>query len=135
MGLKIKIFSPGKIKEAWLERALGEYEKRLTKEISIEWNLQALPDTPPYICLDPHGKQLTSEEFSTFLYQELEKGGSRLTFVIGGPDGLPPSLIEKASHTLSFSKMTFTHQQARLILLEQIYRAVQIRNKTPYHRE
>ena len=66
------------------------------------------------ICLDPRGKQMTSEKFSTFLYNKLEKGGSRVSFVIGGAEGLPPSLREKTLRNLvSLSDLTFTHQWAR----------------------
>lgn len=134
MGLKIKIFSPGKIKEAWLQSALKEYEKRLTGTLSIEWNFQTYPDSTPYICLDPNGKHFSSEEFSHFIFKQLEKEGSRLSFVIGGPEGLPKEVLEKGSHCISFSKMTFTHQQARLLLLEQLYRSIQIRKGSPYHK-
>ncbi len=134
MGLKIKIFSPGKVKEAWLQNALDEYEKRLSGTCVIEWNFQTLPEKGPYICLDPKGDSLSSPEFSRFLYNQLEHWGSRLTFVIGGPEGLPQKILEKASYILSFSKMTFTHQQVRLLLIEQIYRGIQIRKRSPYHK-
>lgn len=132
--LKIKIISPGKTKEVWLEAALAEYEKRLTKEVAIEWVLKEVVPKEPYICLDPEGELLTSPAFSKFLYREWERCGSRLTFVIGGPDGLSPEVLAKASHTLSFSPLTFTHQFARLILVEQIYRSVQIEKGTGYHK-
>lgn len=132
--LKIKIISPGKMKEAWLKEALAEYEKRLTGTVSIEWILkEALPESP-YICLDPNGKAFTSPNFSKFLYDEWESCGSRLTFVIGGPEGLNQEILSGARHTISFSSLTFTHQVARLILLEQIYRATQIEKGTAYHK-
>ena len=132
MGLKIKIVSPGKTKEPWLQTALSEYEKRLTGAVAIEWNHQSFHGEGSYICLDPNGRQQTSPDFSDFLYREFERMGSRLTFVIGGPDGLPLNVLNKASHSISFSKMTFTHQHIRLLLLEQIYRAVQIHKGTRY---
>lgn len=134
MGLKIKIFSPGKTKEPWLQEALAEYEKRLTGAVVIKWDHQNINAEEPYICLDPNGIQRTSPDFSDFLYREFEKQGSRLTFVIGGPDGLPSNILKRASHSISFSKMTFTHQHVRLLLLEQIYRAVQIHKGTHYHK-
>ncbi|MCB1107387.1 MAG: 23S rRNA (pseudouridine(1915)-N(3))-methyltransferase RlmH [Chlamydiia bacterium] len=133
MGLKIKIFSPGKTKEKWLQEGLAEYEKRLGG-IEIEWDYKTLPQKAPFICLDPRGKSYSSTTFSEFLYKEFEKEGSRLTFVIGDADGLPSHLLEKASHVITLSKLTFTHQLARLILLEQIYRATQIYHNTPYHK-
>lgn len=132
--LKIKIISPGKIKEPWLKEALAEYEKRLTGTVSIEWILDDITPHTPYICLDPHGKPFTSPSFSKFLYQEWEACGSRLTFVIGGPDGLSQDLLSGARHTLSFSPLTFTHQAIRPLLLEQIYRATQIEKGTAYHK-
>jgi len=134
LGLKIKIVSPGKTKEPWLQTALSEYEKRLTGAVAIEWNHQSFHGEGSYICLDPNGRQQTSPDFSDFLYREFERMGSRLTFVIGGPDGIPLNVLNKASHSISFSKMTFTHQHVRLLLLEQIYRAVQIRKGTHYHK-
>ena len=70
--------------------------------------------------------------FSSFLLKEIEKGGSRLTFLIGGPDGLTPKL--KTFPLVSLSKMTLTHQIARLVLIEQIYRAFEIDRGSPYHR-
>lgn len=138
--LKVKILSIGKTKESWLEEALQEYLKRLSPVLTIEFillktnqqlELQAAKENP-IICLDPLGKMATSEEFATLLMQTLEKGGSKVAFVIGGPEGLPPSLKSKPS--LSFSKMTFTHQICRLILVEQIYRAVEMQKGTKYHK-
>ena len=132
--LKLKIISPGKMKEAWLEEALAEYEKRLRGTVSIEWILKEIPPQVPYICLDPKGTTMSSPDFSKFIYKEWERCGSRLTFVIGGPTGLSRQTLHNASHLISLSKLTFTHQQTRLILLEQIYRATQIEKGTDYHK-
>lgn len=139
--IKVKIFSVGKTKEKWLEEAFQEYVKRLSQEISIEclWakdNEQLVEwvnkERAPLL-LDPNGKMQSSEEFSKFFFDQAEKKGSRLTFVIGGPEGLPSDLL-KTKEKISFSPMTFTHQMVRLILLEQIYRAVQINKGTLYHK-
>lgn len=132
--LKIKIISPGKVKESWLKEALAEYEKRLTGTIAIEWIHKEIIPEAPYICLDPNGKTLTSPSFSKFLYNEWEACGSRLTFVIGGPEGLSQNILSGARQILSFSSLTFTHQAIRLLLLEQIYRATQIEKGTGYHK-
>ncbi|MCB1072193.1 MAG: 23S rRNA (pseudouridine(1915)-N(3))-methyltransferase RlmH [Chlamydiales bacterium] len=132
--LKLKIITPGKMKEAWLEEALAEYEKRLTGTVSIEWILKEVEPESPYICLDPNGTSMSSPEFSKFLYKEWERCGCRLTFVIGGPTGLSPEILRGASHLISLSKLTFTHQHTRLILLEQIYRATQIEKGSDYHK-
>jgi 23S rRNA (pseudouridine1915-N3)-methyltransferase len=139
---KIKMISVGKTKEAWLKEALDAYSQRLKATASIEWvllkNVQQLNDTVKkesfFICLDPNGKAYSSEEFSTFLFQQLIAQGARLTFVIGGPDGIPKEIIGKAAFLLSFSQMTFTHQMIRLLLLEQLYRAIEIHKGTAYHK-
>lgn len=80
------------------------------------------------------GKTFTSEEFSKFLMENLESEGGKLRLVIGSSEGLTPKLKNKAKYLISFSKLTFTHQITRLILLEQIYRGIQISKCTPYHK-
>ncbi len=139
--IKLKILSVGKTKEKWLEEAFSEYVKRLKPLLQIEclWakdNFQLIDwvqKEPLIICLDPAGQLFSSEEFSAFLTQEIEKGGSRLALVIGGAEGLPAEL--KHNHTLiSLSRMTFTHQVTRLVLIEQIYRALEIQKGSNYHK-
>lgn len=139
---KIKVISVGKTKEDWLKEALDAYSQRLKATASIEWvllkNVQQLNDAvkkePFFMCLDPNGKAYSSEGFSTFLFQQLIAQGARLTFVIGGPDGIPQEILSKASFLISFSQMTFTHQMIRLLLLEQLYRAIEIHKGTAYHK-
>lgn len=139
---KVKIVSIGKNKEKWLEEALQEYIKRLSPLLSVEFVLlkddQQLEKTLEkesggVICLDPEGKMMSSEEFAQHLHQNLQEHGSRLTLVIGGAEGLPQTLRKKYP-LLSLSKMTFTHQCTRLILIEQIYRAFEIAKGTQYHK-
>lgn len=140
--VRIKIFSIGKTKENWLIDALSEYEKRLRPIMPIEWifaknneQLQLLVEKEPsFIAMDPTGKEMTSEALAKNLYLWLERLGSRLSFVIGGAEGLPPFFSKNAFQTLSLSKLTFTHQIARLILLEQIYRATEIHKGSEYHK-
>ena len=139
---KIKIYTIGKTKEKWLDAALEEYTKRLSPDLTIEWILSkdkesfndCLKKIKDFVCLDPQGGQLESEEFSAFIHKEFQKGGLRLNFVIGGAEGLDASHLTKATHILSLSKLTFTHQMTRLILLEQLYRAFQIQKGTRYHK-
>jgi 23S rRNA (pseudouridine1915-N3)-methyltransferase len=139
--LKIKILSVGKFKDDWLENAIEIYTQRLTGKMQIEWAfakddkqlLQLLSNEPNVICLDPEGLMQTSEEFSLYLFKSLEKGGSRLSFVIGGAEGLP-NTIKKQYPLISLSRLTFTHQMARLLLIEQIYRAMEIQKGTDYHK-
>ncbi len=138
---KVKILSIGKTKETWLEDALSEYIKRLTPIAAIEfvWAkneaqlLQLAEKEASIVCLDASGKQMDSEQFAVFIQEKLELGGTRLTFVIGGPEGLPRALKQDAA-LLSLSLMTFTHQIARLILLEQLYRAFEIAKGSKYHK-
>jgi 23S rRNA (pseudouridine1915-N3)-methyltransferase len=134
--MKCKILTQGKVKEAWLSEALNEYTKRLEPYLGIEWALFKTPEElekalsfekQPFL-LDPKGKLIDSEEFHRLVYSQ-----SAVTFGIGGPDGFSEEL-KKGRKLLSFSPLTFTHQIARLLLLEQLYRACQIERNSPYHR-
>jgi len=139
--LKLKIFSVGKTKEEWLESAITEYIKRLQKTLHVEciWAkndahlLELVEKEALVIYCDAEGKQFTSEEFSGFLVKKFIEGGSRLSIVIGGAEGLPLA-IKKSKELLSFSKMTMTHQMIRLFLLEQVYRAFEIQKGSSYHK-
>ncbi len=75
-----------------------------------------------------------SQALSGWLDGEALAGRSRLAFIIGGPDGLAESVTQRARICLSLSSMTFTHEMARAILLEQLYRAMTISRGEPYHR-
>lgn len=139
---RIKILSIGKTKESWLQEALQEYEKRLKSVIIIEWLIAKNDDQlrtflakeAGWISLSPSAKMFTSEQFSTFLYKDLEQSGSRTCFVIGGAEGLPPDILSQSREIISLSPLTFTHQITRLILLEQIYRASEIAKGSHYHK-
>eukprot|EP00985_Skeletonema_marinoi_P017154 scaffold9352_cov123-Skeletonema_marinoi.AAC.8 len=151
MGLQVKIRIVGRKNggEKWLDQSYSTYETRLKPtnlEVTTHWhkndedllkNIEA--DTSKnhkVILLDPLGKMSTSEMFSDNMYNWLEVGGSRLTFCIGGAEGLPKELRETAnkSDMLSLSSLTFTHQFARILLMEQIYRASEIRRGSGYHK-
>ncbi len=130
---KVTVYTIGKVKEPWLEAGLNEYTKRLKKVMIIDWvllkNLEELKITN-YICLDTKGKEMTSEEFSSWVIKQ----GSRLNLVIGGPEGIPDKIRKQASSLISLSKLTFTHQMIRLILVEQLYRAMEIDRGSSYHK-
>jgi 23S rRNA (pseudouridine1915-N3)-methyltransferase len=143
-GPRVTIYSVGKTKETWLQSAIELYRKRLrtTVEVDCVWvrDDSALEEkvakcTEACIILDERGHQCTSVEFTKRLYDGLEDGGSRLSFFIGGADGLPPALKADPKRLLSLSKLTFTHQMARLLLVEQIYRATEIRKGSGYHKD
>ena len=134
---KVKVLTIGKCKEVWLLEALSEYEKRLKGKLSIEWllakdneQLTEWARNESFIALDPKGELLTSEGWS----EKMVKMGLRLVFVIGGAEGLPQSLLKQAQFRWSLSPLTFTHQITRLILMEQLYRAMEIERGSQYHK-
>lgn len=134
---KVKVLTIGKSKEEWLKIAIAEYEKRLQGKMSIQWlfvkNDEELIDLSlqePFIALDPNGTLLSSEAWS----EKMGKLGSKLNFVIGGAEGLPEIILEKARFIWSLSPLTFTHQMTRLILVEQLYRALEIEKGSSYHK-
>lgn len=139
--IRIKLLSVGKTKESWLEEAVADYVKRLSSQVEFDFLWvkddqqleQKVTQESHVILLDPQGISMTSEGFSQFLFKEIEKGNSRIAIVIGGPEGLSESL-KKQFPLVSLSKMTFTHQITRLIILEQIYRAFEIARGSQYHK-
>ena len=138
--LNVKIICVGSLKEAFLKDAVKEYEKRLSaycKLSTVELKsddglLPALNDRSYKIALCVEGKQLSSPEFSSLLEDAAVKGGS-VTLLIGGADGLPEEVKAACAYRLSFSKMTFPHRLMRVILLEQVYRALNISSGGKYH--
>jgi 23S rRNA (pseudouridine1915-N3)-methyltransferase len=139
--LHITLLSIGKTKEPWLINALDLYIDRLKPytEITctfVKTEKQLIKEAekhPHKILLDEKGASFSSTKFSEVVMQELIKGGAKLCFIIGGDSGLPHELLENKT-ILSLSKMTFTHQMVRCILLEQIYRAFEIAKGSKYHR-
>lgn len=135
--LKVKVFTVGKCKETWLLDALAEYEKRLKPTLQIEWKLAkdteqlidwTLGET--FIALDPNGQLFDSIAWS----RKMNSLGARLNFCIGGAEGLPPEILQRAHLKWSLSPLTFTHQIVRLLLVEQIYRATEISRGSGYHK-
>lgn len=159
--LNITIIAIGKLKEQYLRDASAEYQKRLTslcKLSIIELTPEKLSDSPSQkeidnalvaegkkimekipkgakiytMCIE--GKQRTSEELSREIAYAPIEGTSTLVFIIGGSFGLSDEVKALSSNKLSMSKMTFPHQIARIMLLEQIYRSLQIEKGTKYHK-
>lgn len=139
---KVKVITIGKCKENWLKEALSEYEKRLSHQLSIHWQEASsetqmrtwLEKESHFIALCIEGELLDSVSLSTKLFEYFEEKSGKLTFAIGGPEGLFEPLKQKAHWRLSLSPLTLTHQCTRLILLEQIYRSFEIRKNSPYHK-
>lgn len=86
------------------------------------------------VALDETGKSLTSQDFSQLLARERDTGTRELVFAIGGADGHDPAVLETAAAIVSFGRMTWPHQFARIMLAEQLYRAATILAGHPYHR-
>jgi len=148
--MKIDIICIGKLKEDYLRAAQAEYLKRLVPYAQIA--IHELPESDmdkegtkiskvlPHmrnthkVALAIGGKALSSVEFAENINNLGIGGMSHLVFVIGGSDGLSDSVLHECNGRLSLSNMTFTHQIARVLLLEQIYRAFKINNNEPYHK-
>ena len=136
------ILAVGKLKDPALEQACSDYYRRCLRTLPITVkevrDLAALQATIPsraLVCaLDERGKQLGSREFAEQLGRFIETARP-LVFAIGGPDGLDDALRARADLLLSLGKMTFAHRLVRLILAEQLYRAVSILEGSPYHRD
>lgn len=156
--MKIKIIALGKIKEKFLKEGIDEFLKRLTPYASVEVlelspieikdeNLTSkilkqegekiLANIKPnsyVITMEIEGQIISSEKFSQKLEEIGNEGYNEIVFVIGSSCGLSKSVSNRADFKLSLSKMTFLHQFARLLLIEQIYRAFKIQKGETYHK-
>jgi 23S rRNA (pseudouridine1915-N3)-methyltransferase len=94
---------------------------------------KALPPGAHVVALDERGKEFTSHEFAEFLNRLLERGTREMAFVIGGAMGLDETVTHRADTVLALSRWTLTHEMARLVLLEQLYRAFTIIKGKTYH--
>lgn len=137
---------PGKDKTAAIQQLTENYVKRIGRYGPIETHVLANDEgitrlqeklaarTPVFlVLLDPRGKAASSEQFAEFLRQQQDRGTQQMLFVIGGADGFSAERLRTAQHQLSLGKMTLPHELARVILLEQIYRAFTIMKGHPYH--
>ena len=146
--MKITFVVVGKLKEKFLVAGVAEYLKRLQKFARVE--VREIPEcrtldeegqkllslVPPnsWLCLlDVSGIEMTSEDFAKKIAALTLDGVSDFTFAIGGAFGVSDELRRSADFRLSLSRMTFTHQMTRLVLVEQIYRAFKINRHEPYH--
>ncbi|HEU4962465.1 MAG TPA: 23S rRNA (pseudouridine(1915)-N(3))-methyltransferase RlmH [Bacilli bacterium] len=159
--MQINVLAVGKLKEKYWKGAVEEYAKRLSSYAKV--NVVEVPDEPTpdnasaaqeegikrkeaekllgkigerdyVVALVIEGKSVSSEEFAGHLDKMAGQGFSTFTFVIGGSLGLHECVRERANYRLSFSKFTFPHQMVRVVLLEQVYRAMRILRREPYHK-
>jgi 23S rRNA (pseudouridine1915-N3)-methyltransferase len=154
--MKVVVAVVGKPRDAGLAAAIGEYEKRAARYWPLEVHevrgepaksvsadlvrgregerlTKVLPPSAHVVACDPGGSAKTSEEFSAWLQAERERGLD-VAFVIGGAYGLSGPIREKARTRLSLAPWTLSHELARLVLAEQLYRAGTIVRREPYHK-
>ena len=158
--MKFTFLTIGKIKEKWMRQGIDEYLKRLSPIAKVEIlspDEEKMPENPSpalkekvmekegekllkylkdedfLILLDLKGKPVSSEGLADILRKKMVSGTSHFFFMIGGPYGNGENIRKRANLKISISAMTFTHQMARLILAEQVYRAMKIIRHEPYH--
>ena len=132
---RFTIHAIGKIKKIWIKDGINQYKKRMPQLIINElktFNINNLRSNKNIIiCLSEEGKQFNSVELCSLLLNFKNK---KINFLIGDTDGISLDIKEKSDLLISLSPLTFPHELARLILLEQIYRTISISNNSPYHR-
>jgi 23S rRNA (pseudouridine1915-N3)-methyltransferase len=154
--LVVTILMAGKTRESFIREGLAFYEKRLqpflhltlknvreekeagglsAETIRVRESERLRAQIPPrafVVALTPQGREFTSEEFAAWLTRR-ESESRPLAFLIGGHLGLDPGTLAAASERLALSRFTLTHELSRLVLLEQLYRAMTIKSGHPYH--
>ena len=132
---RLSINAIGKIKKNWIRDGINQYKKRMPDLIINElktFNINNLRlNNNIIISLSEEGKQFNSIELTSLLLNFKNK---KIIFLIGDADGISSDFKKQSDLLLSLSPLTFPHELARLILLEQIYRAISISNNSPYHR-
>lgn len=144
--VKLLIAWIGKTRDPAIQSLTADYLKRLTHYATVE--ALSLPSESALlrlvhaagsrggarlVLLDSNGKQYTSEEFARFLELERSRNPYPLLFAVGPADGFSKEVRAAAAHVISFGKMTIAHELARILFLEQLYRAFTIMNGHPYH--
>ena len=139
--MRYSVVAVGKAKAPYLDdlqhygKLLSRYARVDVIEVADDEALQRRIPERAWVCLlDSRGKSYRSEAFAAWL-EERRQAGRDVAFVIGGPDGLAPTLSDQADLHLAFGALTWPHQLVRIMLLEQIYRATTILSGHPYHRE
>jgi 23S rRNA (pseudouridine1915-N3)-methyltransferase len=156
--MRIKFVWVGKTKNSSIRGLLADYVERIrrlvpcevieTRDLAKGKSLgkaeivasegkeiaRQIPDSGRLVALDETGMQFTSLDFARWLESEQNSGARVITFVIGGPEGLSRTISSRAHVILSMGKMTWTHEMCRLLLLEQLYRALCIMRRIPYHK-
>ena len=151
--MKIEIITIGKLKKGAYQDLCAMYLQRIKTPIQIleldskeedeskqkrseeKLLLEKIPQNCFCIALDERGKSLTSIAFSKKIFETIAPNNPHICFIIGGATGLGEQVLKRANFHLSFGGQTWPHQLVRIMLIEQIYRAIQIKNGHPYHKE
>ncbi len=140
--MKILIRAVGKMRDRRLESVCEEYCARIRRHVPIEIGevegdealLRGLPVGSEIVALEPGGDAWTTSEFTKYLEKRMVQGTRAIAFLIGGADGLGAGTVGQAKRRLSLSPLTLPHRLARVLLCEQIYRAISIIRGEPYNR-
>ncbi|NLT68829.1 MAG: 23S rRNA (pseudouridine(1915)-N(3))-methyltransferase RlmH [Acidobacteria bacterium] len=157
--MQIKFLWVGKTKNPSIKTLVSDYFDRIRRLIACEITetrdlskrkslkpaeliagegedlVKHLPASGRLVALDESGRQFTSMDFARWIEAEQNSGSRAITFVIGGSEGLSDMISRRAHLILSLGKMTWTHEMTRVLLLEQVYRALCIIRRIPYHRD
>ncbi len=140
--MKLLVRAVGKMRDRRLTSLCEEYAERIRRHVPIEIQevgddealLRGLPPATEIIALEPGGDAWTTAEFTKYIEKRMVQGTRALAFLIGGADGLGAATVKRAQRRLSLSPLTLPHRLARVLLCEQIYRAVSIIRGEPYSR-
>jgi 23S rRNA (pseudouridine1915-N3)-methyltransferase len=137
--MKLRVVWVGKTKNPQIAKLCEDYAARIKHFLPLEISevkeqkiLSALDASDRVVALDPKGKSWTSEQLAGFVEKHMTSDPHPLTFVIGDYGGLPDEIKNRAAIQWSLSPLTFTHELARVLLLEQLYRSLSIIHKFPY---
>ncbi len=154
--MKLLIIQVGKTADEYLKEGIGIYTKRIANYLELEVEtvkpslqkdkLKAMQEEEKSILskikqgdflvvLDEKGEELGSRQLAVKIQKWMERGVGRIVFIIGGAFGISPELKKRTDFIFSVSKLTFTHQMVRLILVEQIYRSMTILRNEGYHHD
>ena len=157
--MKFCLLVVGKTASSFMSKGIEEYKSRVNRYVSFEiisisdlkstrgltemqqkekegeMLLASLTPSDTVILLDEKGREYTSREFADFQTSMMNRGVKRLVYVIGGPYGFSQKVYDRADGKISLSRMTFSHEMARLFFCEQLYRAMTILRGEPYHHD
>ena len=140
--MKVVVLAVGKMRDRHLGAACDDYLERVRRHLPIEVVevagddelLRRIPPASVVVALEPGGQPWDTPRFTAFIGDHMLHGTRALVFLIGGADGLPPAAVGRAAHRLSLSPLTLPHRLARVVLCEQVYRALSILRGEPYSR-